>query len=155
MIWRDTTAMKKITTLCLLGFIILNSSAQDPQSSLPEPSVPGENGYLKGELIFSLDNRPTPECHASTLVETSSGIVAAWFGGTHEKNKDVGIWISHLVEGQWSLPVEVVNGVQDETLRYPSSECPFACQDQRPWKRPPWLQNAWHKMQHVDCGDLT
>jgi len=111
--------LRTIISLCLLAFINFNSSAQDPQSSLPELSTPGENGYLKGELIFSLDNRPAPECHASTLVETSTGIVAAWFGGTHEKHKDVGIWISHLVEGQWSLPVEVVNGIQDEKLRYP------------------------------------
>ena len=111
--------MKKITTLCLFGFLFFTAWAQQSQSSLPEPAAPGENGYLKGELIFALDNRPTPECHASTLVETSTGIVAAWFGGTHEKHKDVGIWISHLVEGQWSLPVEVVNGVQDEKLRYP------------------------------------
>ena len=91
--------MKKIATLCLLGFLFFTAWAQQSQSSLPEPSAPGENGYLKGELIFALDNRPTPECHASTLVETSTGIVAAWFGGTHEKHKDVGIWISHLVEG--------------------------------------------------------
>jgi predicted neuraminidase len=111
--------MKKISSLCLIGFLFFNAWTQQSQSSLPELSVPGENGYLKGELIFSLVNRPSPECHASTLVETSSGIVAAWFGGSHEKNKDVGIWISHLVEGQWSLPVEVVNGIQDETLRYP------------------------------------
>jgi predicted neuraminidase len=53
------------------------------------------------------------------MVETPSGILAAWFGGTHEKHKDVGIWVSRRVEGRWSPPVEVVNGVQDETLRYP------------------------------------
>lgn len=111
--------MRTIATLCLLSLVFFNAWTQDSQTKLPELSQPGENGFLEGELIFSLDNRPTPECHASTLVETNSGILAAWFGGSHEKNKDVGIWTSRLVDGNWSLPVEVVNGVQDETLRYP------------------------------------
>jgi len=111
--------MRKFISLSLLGLIVISAWTQDTQSSLPELSLPGENGYLKGELIFPLDNRPTPECHASTVVETSSGMIAAWFGGTHEKHKDVGIWISHLEEGKWSHPMEVANGIQDESLRYP------------------------------------
>jgi predicted neuraminidase len=111
--------MKKIFAFCLFGFISFWSWAQHSQSSLPEPAVPGKGAYLKGELIYPLSDGPTPECHASTLVETPSGIVAAWFGGSHEKNKDVGIWISHLLDDNWSPPLEVANGVQDETLRFP------------------------------------
>ena len=53
---------------------------------LPPPAKPGQGAYLSGELIFPLDAKPTPSCHASTIVETPSGLVAAWFGGTHEKN---------------------------------------------------------------------
>lgn len=108
--------MKKITLLYLFGFLFLNTWAQQ---KFPELSVPGDQAYVAGELIYSLENRPTPECHASTLVETSSGILAAWFGGSHERNKDVGIWISHLNDGKWTLPEEVVNGIQNESLRYP------------------------------------
>ena len=111
--------MIKILAFSLFGFIYFTGCAQQSHSNLPDPAVPGEGAYIKGELIYPLTNRPTPECHASTLVETPSGIMAAWFGGSHEKNKDVGIWTSHLFEGSWSLPLEVVNGVQDETLRYP------------------------------------
>ncbi|MDF1574785.1 MAG: exo-alpha-sialidase [Bacteroidales bacterium] len=111
--------MRTLWTLCILGSMCLNSPGQNSGSGLPEPAVPGENAYLRSELIFRLDNRPTPECHASTLVETSSGITAAWFGGSHEKNRDVGIWISHLDGDSWSTPVEVANGVQNDTLRYP------------------------------------
>ena len=80
---------------------------------------PGKNGYILGEFIYSLENKPTPECHASTIEETSKGLIAAWFGGTHERNKDVGIWVAHKEGDQWSTPVEVVNGVQSDTLRYP------------------------------------
>lgn len=86
---------------------------------LPELSQPGEGAYVSGELIYALDNKPTPECHASTIVETPAGMVAAFFAGTEESDEDVGIWVSHLESGDWSRPVEVANGVQNDTLRYP------------------------------------
>lgn len=95
-----------------------------PESSktfdMDKVAAEGENGYVTGELIYPLDNRPTPQCHASTVEETSSGLVAAWFGGTHERNPDVGIWVSRKEGGNgWSQPVEVANGVQSDTLRHP------------------------------------
>lgn len=73
---------------------------------------------LRQDFIY--ESAPFPECHASTLVETPSGIVASWFGGTHEKNPDVGIWVSRLVRDQWSKPVEVANGVESPAVRYPT-----------------------------------
>lgn len=87
--------------------------------TLPPLSQPGQGAYLSGELIYPLDNKPTPQCHASTIVETPSGLVSAFFAGTHEKNPDVGIRVSRLVDGKWTWPEEVVNGVQNDTLRYP------------------------------------
>ena len=76
--------------------------------------------YISSGLIYPLDNKPTAECHASTLVETPDGLVAAWFGGTYERHPDVGIWMAHYEKGQWTKPVEVVNGFQDDSLRYPT-----------------------------------
>ena len=111
--------MRNLATLYLLGLTFITCMAQQQDDQLPEPAVQGEGGYLKGELIYPLQDKPTPQCHASTLAETSSGIVAAWFGGTHEKNMDVGIWFSRLSGNRWSKPVEVVNGIQNDTLRYP------------------------------------
>lgn len=50
--------------------------------------------------------RPFPQCHASTVAETpDGGLVAAWFGGTAEKDDDVGIWISNYDGESWSPPV--------------------------------------------------
>jgi predicted neuraminidase len=65
---------------------------------------------VKSEFIY--DEGPYPQIHASTIVETPTGLVAAWFGGTHEKHPDVGIWLSRQVEGRWTQSVEVANGVQ-------------------------------------------
>ena len=87
--------------------------------TLPPLSQPGQGAYLSGELIYPLDNKPTPECHASTIVETATGLVSAFFAGTHEKNPDVGIRVSRMVDGKWTWPEEVANGVQNDTLRYP------------------------------------
>ena len=84
-----------------------------------EVARPGEKGYITGELIYPLDNRPTPQCHASTIEETPAGLIAAWFGGAHEKSPDVGIWVSRREGGRWLAPVEVANGVQSDSLRYP------------------------------------
>lgn len=64
---------------------------------------------VKEELIFK--DAPFAQCHASTLLETVNGeVLAAWFGGTHEGNKDVKIWISVNSKGKWTYPVEAANG---------------------------------------------
>ena len=72
------------------------------------------------QSAFIYESAPFPSCHASTLVETPAGIAAAWFGGTHEKHPDVGIWFSFFRNGSWTAPVEVANGVQDTGKRYPT-----------------------------------
>ena len=78
------------------------------------------NPVVSSEFIFTSDDVPFPSCHASTIAETPEGMIAAWFGGTHEKSKDVGIWVSRKEYGKWTVPVEVANGVQNDTLRYPT-----------------------------------
>lgn len=97
---------------------LLACGAQVALSTDPQP------GLIKSEFIY--ETAPFPSCHASTIVETNEGkLLAAWFGGTNEKDPDVGIWISHWSDGQWSAPREVANGVQyrqaDGTLvRHPT-----------------------------------
>ena len=67
-------------------------------------------GIVQREFIY--DDSPFPQCHASTIAETPAGLVVAWFGGTREKNPDVGIWLSRRAGTAWSAPVEVANGIQ-------------------------------------------
>ena len=56
------------------------------------------------EFVFGKD-RPFAQCHASTITQAGDGtLIAAWFGGTEEKNPDVGIWMSCLRDGQWTPP---------------------------------------------------
>lgn len=87
--------------------------------TIPPLSQPGEGAYVKGELIYPLEGRPTPECHASTIAETPKGLVAAWFGGTREGHNDVGIWFAEYDGSGWSTPREVADGVVATGERYP------------------------------------
>ena len=55
-----------------------------------------------------------PQCHAATIVETKKGdLVATYFGGKHERNPDVCIWVSIKKKGQkeWSKPILAADGV--------------------------------------------
>ena len=72
---------------------------------------------MQSEFIY--ETAPYPSCHASTIVESRGRLVAAWFGGTAERNPDVGIWVAHFEGGKWGPGVEVANGVESPTLRYP------------------------------------
>jgi predicted neuraminidase len=72
---------------------------------------------VRSEFIF--EQAPFASAHASTIVETGNSLLSAWFGGTGEGNLDVGIWMSHFEGESWSFPVEVANGVQPDSTRFP------------------------------------
>jgi predicted neuraminidase len=63
---------------------------------------------VTAEFIF--ESAPFPSSHASTIVETNTGLVAAWFGGTREGHEDVGIWVARREDNRWTAPVRVANG---------------------------------------------
>src|SRR5215469_5065799 len=77
-----------------------------------------ENAVMKSEFIF--ETAPFPSCHASTVAETKSGLVAAWFGGTAERNPDVCIYVARNENGHWTAPVAVADGVGFATNRFPT-----------------------------------
>ncbi len=101
-------------TLSILLLTALSTSCVLAQKA----TAPWKQGIITDEFIF--EKAPFPESHAATIVETPKGLVASWFGGTKERNPDVGIWVSRQENGKWTAPVEVANGVQSETLRYPT-----------------------------------
>jgi predicted neuraminidase len=73
-------------------------------------------GIVKSEFIFT--NAPFKSCHASTIAETKSGLVAAWFGGTSEGHPDVSIYVSRQTDGVWTAPVKVAEGTGFATNRF-------------------------------------
>lgn len=71
-----------------------------------------EQGFVFG------DGQPFPDCHASSVAPTGDGdgaYMAVWFGGTHERHDDVGIWGArrHGKGDEWSAP-ECLAKVKDE-----------------------------------------
>ncbi len=100
---------RKFPTGMLLILLVLASACN--------PSEEWKQGVVLEEFIF--EQAPFPSCHAATIAETPGGLVAAWFGGTHERHPDVCIWVSRREDGGWTSPVEVADGVTD-TMRYPT-----------------------------------
>lgn len=81
--------------------------------------VAAQPGYLSAEMIVSPRTGITHQCHASTIVESGSNLVAAWFGGEREGAHDVGIWVARREAAGWSKPVEVATGAQPDGPRQP------------------------------------
>ena len=79
-------------------------------------SVPPAAVVLSDDIFAEA---PFAQCHASTIVETKSGLVAAWFGGSGEGRPDVGIWLSRKHEKRWPAPVEVAKGRSAEGAAEP------------------------------------
>ena len=93
--------------LLLLGLVLFSCSQKEATFEIRQ-----------SEFIY--ETASFPECHASTMEELPDGrLIAAWFGGTEERNPDVGIWSSIYQQGAWSEPVLLADGVQNDTLRYP------------------------------------
>ena len=100
--------MKKLL-ICFLAAGLFAGSSQAQLSKW-------QKGILVDEFIF--DSAPFPESHAATIAETPKGLVAAWFGGTKERNPDVEIWVSRLEGKKWTKPFSVADGIINDTLRY-------------------------------------
>lgn len=83
---------------------------------VPKPAI--DIKVLRSEFIY--ESAPFPSCHASTLIETDQGVLAAWFGGTYERHPDVSIYTSILQNGKWSNPEMVADGVENKDFRNPT-----------------------------------
>ena len=93
----DNMIIKRIISLISAFLLLLGVS----QSAAKEIIVSSER-----ELIFT--EKPTEDCHASTVLPLENGnVVAAWFAGTKEKADDVNILTSVRTEDGWGAPVKV------------------------------------------------
>jgi predicted neuraminidase len=106
--------MIKLLSLFLVTVLFTSCTKTDyDNSKMKHLSIINE------EFIYEIEDALTPQCHASTIAASGDVILAAWFGGTEEKNDDVGIWVSSKVDDKWSIPAEVVNGIQEDGSRFP------------------------------------
>jgi predicted neuraminidase len=108
----------------MVFFRIILTAFLSEALALTSGYIGGEAGdsivIVKSEFVYSKSDVSFPSCHASTIAETPEGLVVAWFGGTHEKNKDVCIWLSRNVNGMWTKPVEAANGIVNDSQRFPT-----------------------------------
>ncbi|GAA4446468.1 exo-alpha-sialidase [Ravibacter arvi] len=104
---------RRLLAVAMLSTVpALYSCNQAEKSEAKEDSAAAGIAAQK-DFVFG-DDRPFPQCHASTLVRTDDGqFVVAWFGGTKEKDDDVGIWVSTGRPGNWSAPKEVAKLRED------------------------------------------
>ena len=101
-----------ITHLALILTLISGATAR------AQVGAGASGAVVKTEFIG--DPLPTPSCHASTIVESGGSLLAAWFGGSDEGERDVVIWLSRDDGRGWSKPEQVANGIYDrERIQYP------------------------------------
>lgn len=106
--------MRLLSRSCVALLVVMTTV---PLGARSDRAAASDNAVLSTEFIF--EKAPFPSCHASTIAETRTGLIAAWFGGTRERSPDVGIWIARRDKNVWSRPLEVANGVQPGGERYP------------------------------------
>jgi len=83
-------------------------------------SASAQTSWQKTSEEFICADPPFKQCHASTIVELAPGkLMAAWFGGSGEGQKDVTIWLSTKEKEKWTPPAIIANGIVNDTLRYP------------------------------------
>lgn len=99
-----------IITLTLLAACNSTEKTQDQQTETEQ--VMGSQLPVK-DFVFG-DDQPFPQCHASTLTRLPDGqFLVAWFGGTREKDDDVGIWIVKGTPDHWTDPLEIAKIRED------------------------------------------
>ena len=72
----------------------------------------GHPAIMKDQFLY--EHTYFPEAHASTIVERKNGdLVAGYFGGTHERDPDVCIWVNIKKKdsNEWSKPILAADGV--------------------------------------------
>jgi predicted neuraminidase len=97
-----------------LSFCSLFAADESPDGA---PHRLNNAAIVSSEFLY--ETAPFPSCHASTIAETRRGLVAAWFGGTREGDDDVCIYVARKMDGKWTEPVEVANGLQADGDRHP------------------------------------
>src|SRR5439155_5656149 len=84
-----TTLWKKIMSATVGGAVIFPLRAASAQWK-DAKTVQGRPDGIKAEFIF--EESRFPASHASTIVETTNGLLAAWFAGPMARHPEASIW---------------------------------------------------------------
>ena len=99
--------------LVILGVLLLGCNPRKENKETKMDMDTARVTMIGKDFVFG-DDRPFAQCHASTVLRTADGkFLVAWFGGTHEKHDDVGIWLSKGEPGNWSPPKEIAKIRED------------------------------------------
>ena len=64
------------------------------------------------EFVFDVTEASTASVHASTVLRLGDGtVLAAWFGGTKEKDSDVRIWVARRTAQGWEKPYSIESAI--------------------------------------------
>ena len=79
--------------------------------------TPGAGGeVITNQFIF--ESGPVPTNHASTVVETAGGLLAAWFGGPRARDPLNSIYTARYNGTNWSQPVMILEGRTERATRF-------------------------------------
>ena len=80
-----------------------------------------QSGWRKVKEQMVVKNPPFRQCHASSIVDLGNGsLMAVWFGGTGEGQRDVQIWSAVQRKSGWTAPIVVADGIINDSQQYPS-----------------------------------
>ena len=130
-------------SLALAWLAACPSNIAQPVSSVSPDRQPG---LVKSEFIF--ETAPFASSHASTIVETKEGLLAAWFGGPHERHPEVVIWTARHAGESWSAPVRAADGKWVKATGHVSGEAVVVSNPAV--KQPTAVRYAW--ADNPDCN---
>ena len=98
---------------CTFSIIFMVGCKSEKTEDVSSTEVKDSLKLISNGYVFE-GSQPFAQCHASTVLHTRNGnFLVAWFGGTHEKHDDVGIWLSKGKPESWSSPVEIAKIRED------------------------------------------
>lgn len=117
----DPRVVIRLATAAALGLAASLGSGMSATSTSAaawiEPSSRAPGAVVATGFVF--ERAPFPSAHASSVVETGEGLLAAWFGGTDEGRPDVSIWTARHDGARWQAPALVADGRQPDGSRHP------------------------------------
>ena len=115
--WQVTVPCNTTADVCLPNGETKTVGSGDHHFSVEIPT--SDRAIVKDEFLYSDMGKSGelsgfPSAHSATVTQLKNGdLVAAYFGGTYERNPDVCIYVNRKAKGdkEWSAPILAADGV--------------------------------------------